>query len=274
MKKKFYSLHLKLLRNEEHFGFMEQCIEKIALLPAEKVVLQKAAFREAMEQEQEALRQKKWKERSQQLAELNVLRGKAWNGLRMLVNVMLMHPDLKILKAARHVNRLLKKFGDPRKQPYLQQNGTLRKLLDVLGKPAVVAELNLLNATSWVSELKQYNDEFMRVFALRAGLIASHEKGVVKKARLATDAAWHELLFVVDALAVMEGEEAYVPFTQAMNELIDYQRKVLARRRREGVRKKLEEKRQEEPGTEDAAEQIVYKDEDVLSNKEREEDEK
>ena len=67
--------------------------------------------------------------------------------------------------------------------------------------------------------------------------------GIVKESRQAADAAYRSLAGLVNALAVVNGDEAYATFIDRVNVLIDRQKTVLKTRQTNGGRRKEDDER-------------------------------
>lgn len=231
MTKQIDTLKIGSLRNEEHYGFVDQCVEKCAFLPDEKAEAQQAALTAAVAEENKVLEASQSSETTASLTASDHMRDESWNNLRIYVNIMAQHPDPEVRAAANRLKKLLETYGDPRQMPYIQENGVLKNLIEDLETAKAVADLKKINGETWVAELKKYNTEFMRLFSERTNTNSTKEKGLIKEARTKTDEAYRELIQIINALAILEGESAYTAFINAMNELISYQRTVLTRRK-------------------------------------------
>lgn len=231
MTKQIKSFRLNSLRVEEHFGFIQECLSKLPLLPAGKAVLPQTNFSRAVEEENKSLYTSVYGAMTKDVAHMDKLQDISWNGLRRFVVAMLLFPEEEVKLAAKRVKAILDTYGDPRKQPYMQAEGTYEHLLENLEKEEVTADLKKISAYIWLPQLKKYHEEFQRVFHLRNTAASIKGKGASTQARKRTDSAYRKLIQVINALAVLEGEEAYATYIDEMNELIAYQQAVFARRK-------------------------------------------
>lgn len=241
MKKQIQAVRTDTFRKEEHFGLMQQFFSKLGLLPEGKATAEIAAFRSAFGEEDKVLEQNRSNRLSRQLIDTDILRDKTWKGLDMIVDVMRQHPDAEMQAAAERVKEVIDTYGDPRNLPYIQENGTLTNLVQALEVASTAADVTKIHATDWVTDLKKYNDEFIRLFGERNTEYSTQETAVVLSARKKTDAAYRELVQMVNALALVDTENNYAPFIDEINTLISYQRNVIARRKAEAAKKKQEE---------------------------------
>lgn len=231
MAKQIISTRNETMRNEEHSGFMQQTMENLPLLPEEKAKSQQEALIAAAKEENDLLEAAKSNVTTKALTETDQVRDACWNGARMFVDAMLAYPGAEEQAAAQRIKDIMDKYGDPRTMPYLQENGALENLIQDLETEKATADLKLIYASHWLTKLKEYNTEFIRLFNERNNAESAKENGAIKKARTKTDKAYRELVQVVNALVRIDGESEYVAFIDAMNKLVEYERTVLARRK-------------------------------------------
>lgn len=227
------------MRNEEHYGYLGQCLAKLSLLPEEKALPQRAAFEAAVAAEDKALENVPTN-MTESLVEADRIRDDCWNGLHMFADAMLLFPKVEAKEAAKRIKAILATYGDPRRLPYLQENGAIDNLITDLQTEKATADLVLIHAADWLTELKKYETQFLTLFGERNAQNAIQENGAVKKARKASDVAYGQLIQVVNALVLIDGENAYLPFINEMNELIAYQRIVFSRRKATAEKKPKE----------------------------------
>jgi hypothetical protein len=138
--------------------------------------------------------------------------------------------------AARCVEAVLVRHGNPTSLSYTQENGVVLRLVQDLSEPATRARLNLLNATEWFDELKESNEKFISLFTACDEEQAGMAAGAVRQTRLAVAEAYHACVTRINALAEVEGNDAYAPVIAAVNRLIAYQENALYARGTSGMR--------------------------------------
>lgn len=237
MEKQVELFRINDLRNEEHFGFVKECVHLCGLLPEDKAVAQKNTLQGSVDKEDELLEAIKQNLVTAEMGEFDFLRDTTWNGYRLDVNAKQNFPDPEVQAAAKRLKNMLDTYGDPRGLPYIQENGVLDNLIKALETEEATADLELIHASAWLPKLKKYHEEFLRLFRQRNSARAMQENGAVKAARLITDDAYRKLIQVVNVLVLIDGEAAYAPFIDEMNRLIEYQRTVLSRRKAAAAKK-------------------------------------
>lgn len=176
---------------------------------------------------------------SLKLSDLDKLQDNAYTGLMTITRAMLYHTDPEKVEIATQVDIILKKYGNPCRLPYLQENSVIKNLIHDLeafdnkeeedDRP-VIESLSLENVTNrlekiglreWVDQLKLKNEEFMALYAVRNEEEASIVTGATKEARNAADAAYYDVVRRINALAELNGEADYLTVINNINQLLD-----------------------------------------------------
>jgi hypothetical protein len=175
---------------------------------------------------------------TQPLVDADARRDAAYRGLVRRVQAGLQHFIPSKAEAARHVEQILARHGDPVSLPYLHENGALLNLVRDLDEPATRARMSLINVTEWFEELKESNEKFIALFNARDKEQGGQAVDAARKTRLDLDGAYHACVTRLNALAEVEGEENYAAVIAAMNRLIEYQRETFLSRGKKGVERK------------------------------------
>ena len=145
--------------------------------------------------------------------------------------------DEKKMQAATVLKRIFKKYGTGStisRMSQDQQTSMIGNLLQEFARPASVESIATLNLTDAVTALTAHNDVFEHEQRVRYTAQAHYVTGVAKKARVN---AQNELLAyadVVNAYALVEGEEMFVELKQALNQLVkSYVAQARQRKRKE-----------------------------------------
>jgi hypothetical protein len=156
----------------------------------------------------------------------------------LLERVRARHVNPVKIEAARQVDEILSRYDDPADLPYVQENGVMLNIIEDLDTPGTRAHLALLDATEWLDELKESNAAFIALFTARneeqAAAHASVPPGAVRESRLALVKAYQACVTRINALAEIEGPDAYAPVISAVNQLMRRQKNVISVRASRG----------------------------------------
>ena len=130
-------------------------------------------------------------------------------------------------EAAKVLMQLIKDYRiDPQGQ-LDKETGDLRNFTEDL-KDKYADQVAALGLTEVANELEQANEQTATLIKQRDSENKAREVGLLKRARAATDKAYRQLVKMVNALVMVEGEEAYADFVAEQNSLIKrYKQQVL-----------------------------------------------
>ena len=130
-------------------------------------------------------------------------------------------------EAAKVLMQLIKDYRiDPQGQ-LDKETGDLRNFTEDL-KNKYADQVAALGLTEVANELEQANEQTATLIKQRDSENKAREVGLLKRARAATDKAYRQLVKMVNALVMVEGEEAYADFVAEQNSLIKrYKQQVL-----------------------------------------------
>jgi hypothetical protein len=154
-------------------------------------------------------------------------------GINEAVRTALRHFDPAVSEAAKRLKIVLDAYNTPgalTSLPYDAETVSVANLLQEFdGK--YLADVQATGLTPWVAELRARNDEFDRLAKAYNEQQAAKPPFRMKDARNETDEAYRNIMLVINALIVMEGETAYVPFVTELNELIKHYSNLIAQHR-------------------------------------------
>jgi hypothetical protein len=164
-------------------------------------------------------------------------------GINEAAKTALRHYNPTVSEAAKRLKIVLDAYNTPKPLtdlPYDAETAAVINLLQELeGKHA--ADVQTVGLRGWVAELHTRNDAFDRLAKAYNEQQAAKPPFKMKDVRNETDEAYKNIVLVINALIVMEGEAAYAPFVTELNELIKHYNDLLAQH--EG-RNKAESRRQ------------------------------
>ncbi|MCI7009836.1 MAG: DUF6261 family protein [Parabacteroides sp.] len=157
---------------------------------------------------------------SDKLKEADALRDDYYRAFKKAVKGSEGIPVPAIQEAAIILSQLIKDYRIDPKMQLDKETGLLMNLLDdLMGKNKTQVEA--LGLMPLVEELKKANDEVIEVTTQRMD-------ESLKTARAVTDEAYRDLVKMINAYALVEGDAAYAGFIDYLNaEIVHYKREVL-----------------------------------------------
>lgn len=231
MKETIQQFNLKWMRHEEHYGFMLSIAESVRLLTDEKTANVVGNFRAALQAEDDALQMEQLNDLTEQVVTARSDCNRALKSLRHLVLSASMQFDPTIVQAGKQLLKLLSRYTNPRRVPYLQAQGIYQNLLQDLHAEPYASHIATIQGERHLAALQERYDQFNNLFYERNARAAALGKSRAKESRTAVDIAWRQLYEYVNALLQVDGAtDPLVTFVKEINELIDNQRTVRAAR--------------------------------------------
>jgi hypothetical protein len=127
-------------------------------------------------------------------------------------------------------------------------------MLQELESEKYASDVDITGLTEWLTELRSRNNAFNQLAIAYNEQQSEKPLFQPKNARKETDAAYKNIVYVINALIIMEGEEAYSPFVIELNTLIKHYNDLLmqhlgrvhAKKEREKKEREEREKREKE----------------------------
>ena len=157
------------------------------------------------------------------------LRDRLWRSNNAYIKAMTAHPNPELAAIAERVKAEFDKYGDVTYLPVVQESGALHNLIqDIQAIPA--QDRSKIHYEEWFNALDTAENNYLAAVASRTDVRSEKEVGAVKRTRIEAEAAYTHLVEVVNLLAKVEGDTAYLPFINRMNVLIAEQRSTLKAR--------------------------------------------
>lgn len=256
--KQIASFNIARLRVEEDFGFLKLVASETGNLPpAEEnrpeelsmsasapvtLTASVATFKNAVDTFDDALKDSATVPSTALAAEADTARDNAWRAANNYLKAMAAHPTESLRRTATEFKTLFDKYGDPTSLPQTEESGILHNLLQDL-KAIGNGKLSTIAFEAWLTHLESCETSFLSAVSQRTEEEAVRQVGIVKETRQAADAAYRSLAGLVNALAVVNGDEAYVTFIDRVNVIIDRQKTVLKARQTNGNKRKEDDER-------------------------------
>ena len=157
------------------------------------------------------------------------LRDRLWRSNNAYIKAMTAHPNPELAAIAERLKAEFDKYGDVTYLPVVQESGALHNLIqDIQAIPA--QDRSKIHYEEWFNALDTAENNYLVAVASRTDVRSEKEVGAVKRTRIEAEAAYTHLVEVVNLLAKVEGDTAYLPFINRMNVLIAEQRSTLKAR--------------------------------------------
>lgn len=146
-------------------------------------------------------------------------RNTTYTGYVQIVKQMINMPIPDVAAAAKVLNQHIKDYRiDPQSQMD-KKTGLLKNFTADL-EEKFATEVQTLNLTPIVEEIVKANDKVNELIQQRAVEYASRTVGATKQARANVDEAYRDLIIVINANIIMDGDEDFVTFAKHQNEEI------------------------------------------------------
>ena len=165
------------------------------------------------------------------------LRDRLWRSNNAYIKAMTAHPNPELAAIAERVKAEFDKYGDVTYLPVVQESGALHNLIqDIQAIPA--QDRSKIHYEEWFNALDTAENNYLAAVASRTDVRSEKEVGAVKRTRIEAEAAYTHLVEVVNLLAKVESDTAYLPFINRMNVLIAEQKATLKARQTRAAKAK------------------------------------
>lgn len=227
--KEISTISLERMNNGAHFLYVSDILARAEAdtTVKEKAAAQVAALKTAVAQEDEDLKLSQKSLLTDDIADADAERDSLYSGYKKAVSGFLNLPVEAMAQAAKVLNQHLKDYAiDPQMQLDRETGMLINLIADLEGKYR--DEVATLSLTPFVTNLKAANERVRALTASRTEERMTVPVGALKVSRKATDEAYHMLVKMVNALALVEGEADYAAFINYVNtEVTHYKREVL-----------------------------------------------
>ncbi|MCM1031494.1 MAG: DUF6261 family protein [Oscillibacter sp.] len=151
-------------------------------------------------------------------------------------------PNAEQVQAAQVLLALVDKYGkNIPSMPYRQETAAITNLLQDMDLKENADLLKKLFAEHWVASLRTANTQFEQTMLSRTDTASESSSEKSKTARVAVHTAFEKLCEMINALAIVQGETAYIRIIDRINQLVLESQNVLARRQSRGKKTAGEE---------------------------------
>ena len=220
------------LRNEEHFQFQSEFNDLvIRFTPGTLgIELAFAAYEPLYLNEKTALDVIRKSSLTSEIAVSDHKRDSTYRGFCDTVKGANNHFLPAKREAANRIQIAIDHYGNINTKTYDEQTAAINSLVEDLNKE-YANDVATLGVEDWVAELQLNNNSFETLMDERYSTDAGKTQLKMKEVRVEVDTAYRNITERVDALVVVNGQEAYAPFVKELNERVEKYNNTLAQRK-------------------------------------------
>jgi hypothetical protein len=232
------ALPLEKMRNDAHFQYQTEFRTLVTGAGAEslKIGPQFAEWEPLYAIEDEALKKIVKSEFTAKIQDADKARDDTFTGISEISRACLKHHDPDIRAAAGRLKILLGTYGNIYKKPLQEQTSAIGNILQEL-KGKYAPDAAAAGISAWVAELEKRNGAFAALTQERFDEAAARTGVTMAQARAGIDKQYRAIVQRINALIIVEGLEAYEPFVNRLNVVIDKYAAALARQKGRGGKK-------------------------------------
>lgn len=219
-------------RNEEHFQFQTEFKGLVERYTPGALDIEEswAVYAPLFNNEEMVVNLIRKSARTSDIARADQRRDSAVRGIEYAVKAATFHFNPEKKEAAQKLEVLLDRFGAINRKSYEAQTAATMSILDDLNK-SYLSEVGALGLSEWLTELQASNEAFVVLMNERYTEIAGKPQFNMRTARKELDAAYRTITQRLEALMIVNGDEAYKAFANQLNQRVQHYNTIIARRR-------------------------------------------
>jgi len=216
------NISLSRLRNEEHNQFHTDFSDLVIdFTPvALGIEPQFSDFTHLLGNEEETLHILQKSDITDELVDSDALRDSTFRGFADSIKSSCNHFRKETRKAATRVQIVFDEFGNIAEKSYDQETTAISNLVSKL-KQDYAAEISILGVSEWIDELLANNEAFNTLIKNRYSQESAKTQMFMKRVRIEVDHAFRTITKRINALIIVNGEEAYEKFVIELNNRIE-----------------------------------------------------
>lgn len=238
----FLSIHLKGMRNDQHFQYQGDFGELVDNTGAEdlKIVPLFEDWKAGYAQENEALKKISKSPVTEAINLANAHRDNMFRGLSDTLKGMLNHYEPKKVEAAKLLQIVFTTYGNIASKPLSEKIGIYANLIEEVHADHYAAAVETCELNDWFDVLETCNDDVRVLIKQRDEENAGRSMIVLKEARRTVDLAHNAILKRITSLLDVEGsadperKEFYEQFIRRLNAIIERHNNSISARRSHG----------------------------------------
>lgn len=230
--KEINDISLPRMNNGAHFTYVSNILVRAEADTAVKgkASEQLAAFKAAVEAEDEALKISQKSLLTDEIAQADSDRDALYAGYKKAVEAFLAMPIEEMAQAAKVLAQHIKDYKINTADQLDKETGLLVNFISDL-ENKYSAQVTTLNLGAFVVNMKGANERVRTLTLQRTNEKMGVTVGALKTARTATDTAYRALIKMVNALTLVFGEKDYTSFIDYVNtEVTHYKREVIGQK--------------------------------------------
>ena len=175
---------------------------------------------------------RKWAQTAD-LEELDKQRDAALSAFLQALKAMTASPNAARQQAAKQIQFIRDKYTLSASDEYMKETTAIGQMTQELEASAEAqAALTAAGLDDWLTDLKQKNDAFLTKMNERTEAQAGQQKGIVREKRTACEAAYRNVVRLINAMAICEVPAGYnfTTIIDLLNAEIEHYRQILARK--------------------------------------------
>lgn len=230
---KIEELALAKLRNGVHYDGISAIIDMAEndTAVSTNANAQLAVLKKKLAKEDEYLKLSQKNKKSDEIKAQDKLRDDCYTSIKTIVKVMAKVSDEEKKEAAEDILQSMKDYNIDIRDKIIDQTGKTTNIVSDL-QTKLATQVELLGLTELVAKLKTANDAVHDLMVERNTENGAKIIGALKAARVETDAAYNNLVDKVNALSILDNENDYTTFINAVNEEIKKLRLTLNSRKK------------------------------------------
>ena len=175
---------------------------------------------------------RKWLQ-TEEVDELDKARDGALRGFLNTGKAMLSSPNVTKQTAAKYLMFIRDKYSLSASDEYMKETTAISQMIQEMeGDAQAVAALTTTGLDEWLADLKAKNAAFLTKMNERTAEQAGQQKGIVRDSRLAAEAAYRNVVKLLNAMAICEVPAGvdYAPAIDHLNAEVEHYRQILARK--------------------------------------------
>ena len=178
------------------------------------------AYAAALQAYDDAYAQARRWEQTADISALDTQRDMALSAYLNALKAMTASPNAQKQQAAKQLMFIREKYSLSASDEYMKETTAIRQMVQEMDASAEAqAALATTGLDDWFVDLKQKNEDFLAKMNERTDAQAGQQKGVVREARLACEAAYRNVVKLVNALSIVEVPAGldYAPVIDRLN---------------------------------------------------------
>lgn len=191
------------------------------------------AFTQALQAFDDAYAQaRKWAQ-TEDISSLDTLRDQALSAFLSALKAMLASPNAEKQQAAKLLTFIRDKYTLAASDEYMKETTAIQQMVQEMETTAdAVTALSTTGLDDWLQDLKAKNEAFLQKMNERTDAQAGQQKGIVREKRLAMEAAYRNVVKLVNAMSICQqpADFDWNSVIDRLNAEIDHYRQILARK--------------------------------------------